>query len=457
MWSLPPEGAHIWRQADAAAMAQNYQEYDLPFSQPETFNLQSENGKVAGEFPVFYFIAAKFTNVSFALRILHSFVFFLGIIALYFIAMYFLKDEMLSIFVAVLFTTSPLLVFYGNNFLSDVPALSFVFIGWAFFLHHFQKRKILWMSIAVLCFVIAALLKASQAIFGLLLSFLFYSIYLWKNHPKKIALLLLYVLGLLPVVWYAYAKYYNQIHHDNYYFLSIAPVWKLSPYEIGLGIWRMLVSGNRNYFWLPSLIIMLSSIYFLVMKWKKVSAELQMILILSFLLTIAYIVFFYHKMLAHEYYYIPFFVMGLFGIISIVKVYHTYHAENIFGHTALFLLLIPNIIFCKHFVTEKLRYSTYNAILSSKEMETALEKNGISQDKIILSLPDETPNQSLNQLRRKGYTSFNDYKNILKNKRADYLVLSDVSMKNDERLMPFLKDSIADIHGVVLYKLEREN
>ncbi|HRB67738.1 MAG TPA: hypothetical protein PLO32_08090, partial [Chitinophagales bacterium] len=95
---------------------------DAQFS--TTYNLQAENGQVAGEFPLFYFIAAQTKHAGIVLRLMHSFIFISGIIATYFIAYYFLQRSLLSIWISILFFTSPLLVFYGNNFISDIPALS---------------------------------------------------------------------------------------------------------------------------------------------------------------------------------------------------------------------------------------------------------------------------------------------------------------------------------------------
>jgi hypothetical protein len=45
MLQLLPQGSHLWRQADSYAMTQNYQQFGLPFLQPETYNLQSAAGQ----------------------------------------------------------------------------------------------------------------------------------------------------------------------------------------------------------------------------------------------------------------------------------------------------------------------------------------------------------------------------------------------------------------------------
>jgi hypothetical protein len=431
-------------------------QFHLPFLQPETYNLQSDNGKVAGEFPLFYFIAACFSNTALALRVLHTFLFLCGIMATYFIAFHFLRRQLLSVFCTLLLFTSPLLVFYGNNFLSDVPALSVSFIGWAIFFGAYRKRKPGWLAVSFLFFTLGALLKASQVINFCILFIMLAS----SNIPQQRVKLILSGCFLIPVVlWYLYAKSYNRLHHDNYYCLNIAPIWELSFYDIGLGIWRMVVSLSNNYFWRPVSLVLLGSVYFLLKHRKKLERDLRLIMLSSFLLTIIYILLFYQKMIAHEYYYIPFFAFVLFGIIGLLKIYNAYHAENIFAHSFAYIFLIINIIYCKKFVEEKLTIPLCNGYLSSNEMQLFLEKNGVTKYKSIISLPDDTPNKTLYQLKRKGYTEFNkypedeNYRNLIKYHQADFLLVDSNYMSKHILIKSYLKDSIGSFKGFILYKI----
>lgn len=448
MLVLQPQGAHIWRQSDCMAMTQNYQQFHLSFLQPATYNLQSTNGNVAGEFPVFYFIAAQLKNASFALRLIHTIIFLAGIFATYFIAFYFLQRRLLSLFCAVLMFTSPLLVFYGNNFLSDVPALSFAFIGWAIFLHHYKNEKIFGLFIAFFCFAFAALLKASEAI-----HFAIAFIFIVRIRRLNIKILIPYTLLLIPLFWYLFAKSYNKSNHDTYYFLSVFPIWKLSLHDIGIVIWRMVVSNARYYFWQPTNILFIISVYFLIRKRKRMENELTVLITSGFIISAIYLVLFYQKMIAHEYYYVPFFMTVLFCVIGILKVYNTYHAENVFAHTFAYLFLVINIMYCKKTVAEKLTIPMYNGYLSSNEMQLFLEKNGVTKDKSIISLPDDTPNKTLYQLKRKGYTEFNNYIDVIKNKKADYLIIGYKDVENREELKPYLTNKIDSFHDISIYKL----
>ncbi|HNF48117.1 MAG TPA: hypothetical protein PKO18_03705 [Chitinophagales bacterium] len=451
-WKLPPQGSHIWRQSDCMAMVNNFKENKLPFFQPETYNLQSEQGKCAGEFPILYYIAAKFSDPTYALRVIDSFIFILGVIAVFFIAFYFLQDELLALLPSLLLFTSPLLVFYGNNFLSDVPALSFAYIGWAFFFYSEGRKSKVIFLLALVFFVFSVLLKASQ-----LLNFAILFIYLfaYKKEAKFSSLFSLCLFALIPVAWYAYAKWYNAQHHDTYYFLGIYPIWKLSVYEIGLCIWRMTMSWGKNYFWPTTSVLLIIASALLWKHKNKLHPELRLLLLYSFLFTTLYILLYFQRMIRHEYYYVAFYVFVLFFLISLLLLYKKFYAENIFSHTALFLFLIPNLVFCNYYIHEKLKDNRPNAVLSSSGFQYFLEKNGVTKDKMVLILPDISTNITLNQIHRKGYTAYNTIDEVLKQHKADFILLGDSSLITNMRKY-IATDTAATYREMFLYRLKKE-
>ena len=70
-----------------------------------------------------------------------------------------------------------------------------------------------------------------------------------------------------------------------------------------------------------------------------------------------------------------------------------------------------------------------------------------------LYFPDDLPNKTLYQIKRKGYTEFNDYLFLLKNKKADFLLLRMDCFIYAEKFKPYQTDSIGNFNGIVLYKL----
>ncbi|HNG70389.1 MAG TPA: glycosyltransferase family 39 protein [Chitinophagales bacterium] len=456
LWQQLPQGSHLWRQADCWAMTENYQQFNLPFLKPEVYNLQAINGKSVGEFPLTYFIAAQFSNAVFALRFLHTFLFFVGIMATYFIAFFFLQRRFLALCASLLLLTSPLLIFYGNNFLTDVPALAFSYIAWAIFLYAVAKQNNLLLLFSFVFFTIAGLLKASQAL-NIIIASAFFLIQQKEQIRKKppIAFLLFFMLSFaVLVLWYAFAKRYNYMHHDKYFFLNLFPVWKLSAYDIGLGAWRMAISWSNNYFWRPTLLLLLIGLGYFIYHRNKLDKSLLQIISLSILFTLVYIILFYQKLIGHEYYYTFFFIAFLFIIIGILKTYNTFHAENIFAHTVLFLLLLLNYILCKQEVASKQLDSRNNPFYGTIAFHECLETLGVDENKIILSLPDDSPNKTLSLLRRKGYTAFNDYRSILQNRQADFLILGNEDWKDNKTLLKYLTDSIGAYQNITIYKLK---
>ena len=454
MHSLP-QGSHLWRQTYSMDMALNYKYYHLPFLQPEVSNLLSIDGKAAAEFPLLYFISAKCNQPEFALRLMHSILFIAGIIAAFYVAFHFLQDFMLSFFTAVLLFSSPLLVFYGNNFLTDVPALSITYIAWAVYLYaEDSKFKLLYYCCFFLLLSLTCLLKASQAInYGILAVLIIFQPNAQLKKPLYIFILML---TLLPIYWwYTYAKEYNIQNHHTYFFLGISPIWKLSWYDIGLTAWRILVSWSKSYFWRPTSIFLILCFFVYYKYRKRIFTDLHLFVISSFVFTVAYIILFYERLMKHEYYYITFYIFVLFWIVAVLYICKRFYGE-IISWIKVFLvcLLLVNIIYCKLYTTEKQTDTYYNKNLASDEMQDFLFSKGVSQFKTLISIPDETPCQTLYFIKRKGYTEFNNYTAILKNRQADFLILADDTWKEKASLKPYLNDSIGNFHGITLYKLK---
>lgn len=448
MLHLPPQGSHLWRQTDCMAMVWNYKLYQLPFLEPATFNLQSDGGRVAGEFPVFYYLAAQCSTPEFALRSMHAFVFLCGLLAVYFTAYHFLKNSLLSVAAALLLFASPLLVFYGNNFLSDVPAWSVAMMGWAVFLPADKNRHTGLHILALFCFAFAALLKASYAF-----NFLVALLYQIEDRRSKIENWLAYLIVLLPVAWYVYAKRYNAQHHDAYYFLSIFPVWKMTPYEIGLTGWRLLVSWSDNYFWRPASLLLAAGVVGFYLKHKSDGNDLKRLLLLSLGVTVLYGLLFFERLKLHEYYYTFFFVFGTFAVISALSLFQPFSDKWPF-RIFLLIFLALNFICCRHTVRQKTACQPYRATLASPGFQEFLNANGCTPDKTVISWYDPSVNQSLYWMKRKGFTGYNDYPTVFRHRQADFLVLSDPDFGGYDAVGIHPADSLGNYQGIALYKLK---
>jgi len=86
---------------------------------------------------------------------------------------------------------------------------------------------------------------------------------------------------------------------------------------------------------------------------------------------------------------------------------------------------------------------------------------GLTKEKMVVSIPDKSPNITLYFLNRKGWTNINiGESNIgpnivnLKNSGAEYLVISNQSVMTDNSLKPLLNNKIGEFNGSIsFYKL----
>src|SRR3989304_459279 len=244
-----PQSVHKWRQSDCASIALNYYQGGMNFFNPETHNLTSDGGMTGkcctSEVPVLYYTVAAFYKVfgyhDSIYSIFNTLLFFLGLFFLFRLLHYLLKDIFWAISLSLLFFTSPVLVFYGNNYLSNSSALAFSIVGWYYFIRFSFEPKPKWFYVSMTFFMLAAAFKVT-ALFSL---FAIAGIYVLEllgikkfNEGKKLfqhhLLFLIPILGVFALIgiWLFYAAYFNQKHDCTYFSTTIFPIWDLSRKEI---------------------------------------------------------------------------------------------------------------------------------------------------------------------------------------------------------------------------------
>jgi len=117
----------------------------MSFFQPKIHFQHSIEGQAVGEFPIIYYLNAmvwKITGQSyFTARLLNLTIVFVGLFALRKGIYLLIKDEFLSSFTPLFILASPLIAFYTNNFLVNVPALSLIFISWYYLVRYMKEKK----------------------------------------------------------------------------------------------------------------------------------------------------------------------------------------------------------------------------------------------------------------------------------------------------------------------------
>lgn len=237
---LPPQPHHLWRQADCISLAWNYYDTTWNFFQPTVHNLFSDgytSGKTAGEFPVLYYLVGMIWRITgpdlFIYRLIGFSLHFIGTLALFTSVRRILADGFWAMCVALLFYASPVIVYFGIGFLTDVPAFDLALIGWWFVVRYATEGRSGQWGWAVFFFSLGMLLKmtAGLSLVALAGILFFHTVHrkrgattwsLFKGSRREWATL---VVGLLSVYgWYAYAAYYNGLHGGKYTFNDLWPI-----------------------------------------------------------------------------------------------------------------------------------------------------------------------------------------------------------------------------------------
>ena len=129
-----PYSRHQWRQTDCLSITQQYYEHDLPFLEPEIYWQGDEgNGKTISEFPLLYYVVGNVWKITgkhhWIYRCISFFILLIGLFYLKKAANELLNNHFWSTFVVLFFFTSPLLAYYGNNFLINTNAPGLALIG----------------------------------------------------------------------------------------------------------------------------------------------------------------------------------------------------------------------------------------------------------------------------------------------------------------------------------------
>ena len=230
---LPPVGTHIWRQTDSLSFAWCFWKNGLDFFHPQILNRSYGNGFAVSEFPVLQYIIAMLYSVFgfhwWISKAVYALVFFSGLLAIFRISKYYIKDLFWAFFIAILFFTAPALVFYGSSCIPDVAALSFSFIGFSFYLDFRTGNRKIVLCVSMFFFCLSGLMKMTYLIL-FLASFASVIILSIRNTsvrkiPFSEILICLFCVIAINSLWYWWSNHYNNINEHIYFLNKTNPIW----------------------------------------------------------------------------------------------------------------------------------------------------------------------------------------------------------------------------------------
>ena len=424
-----PQSVHKWRQSDCASIALNYYQDGMDFFRPETHNLTSDGGTSGkacpSELPLLYYTVAILYKVfgvhEWIFRALNTLLFFIGLFYLFKLFKYLLNDGFWAISLCILFFTSPVLVFYGNNFLSNSSSLAFSIVGWYYFMRFYFERNRKWFTVSLLFFLFAATFKVTAlfslvAIGGIYLTEVLGFSRFRKNEvlfDRPFRKFLLFA-GILIVVsaWILYARNYNQKHECFYFSTTIFPIWELDKAKI------MEVVNNIRKMWLiqyfhPSvLLFFLTALLFVFLDYRKNLKWLNFILMILGAEMIVYVLLQFMTFRDHDYYTIDMYIFPVLLLVAafyILKTSYTKIFDSYITRSVFLVFVLFNICHA-HKITNERYYGWMNnsGILNDTYTVTAsLREMGVSAQDTVISIPDVS-NVSLYLMNQKGWTEYTD-------------------------------------------------
>lgn len=492
-----PFSQHSYRQADSYAFALNYYYEHNKFLEPSVLCvIEDLGGKTVSEFPGLYYLTAqiwKLTGVNpFVLRLLDLFILFLGLFYLYKLSFEILKDHFWASLVSLLMFSSPLLGYYGFNFIPNIPALGIALIATYYYYKYHTTSKVLFLILSTILFSLGALLKISSLFAFLAINAVFFleNVLLVKQNRKAILMQLgsfVFVLAM-AFSWYSYSNYYNSRHLGGLFQNSIIPIWELSSDHIQ-GIMDIVFTNTIIYFFNPFALMALAGLFLTsIVLWKKTNKTLLLMTCVLFLGVSMFILLFFEGMDYHEYFLIDVTVIIPAVTITFLTTLKGFSINlfnskivKIFSFSLLLLALNYNMALTRAHYDPYDRMVTENIPLPNRVMKKweseyndwqihrkkyeniipYIRSLGINFEDRVISIPDETPNRTLTLLHQKGFTDFHyllGYQGSKATERKVELGAKYMIVEGDENLLredvaPFTQNQIGEFNGIKIFRL----
>lgn len=498
---LRPQPHHLWRQTDCIALAWNYYDTTANLFEPAIHNQFADDftdGKTAGEFPILYWLVGMLWRITgpseFAFRLIELLLHFAGSLALFASLRRIVGDAFWAGCAALLFYASPVLVYFGISFLTDVPAFDLALIGWWHMTRYAQERDLKQWIRAVFFFTLGMSIKVTAgmslvAITGVLAFSTVLRARLkgrWsplEGNWKEWAVL---AAGyLLVYAWYAYAAAYNNTHGAKYTFNDLWPIWSLN-------------SEEREWAWRTGCDIIVFQIFdtsvwiLMAVAFSALAANIRrlpwqvILLVVTLLLgSVLYTLLWFAALNNHDYYFInP--MIALVVLLACFLWLLAHHYPDLlrarWSRWAMAALLVFNVAYTAQNMA--MRYDTGGNMSARKlwplyhdqelsywnslgfwgmddleTIEPRLRAMGVRAEDKVIFLDDGAINSSLVLMGNRGWTSFGQ--DLMAPGRIDdliargarYLLFTRAEWLDDQRVAAYINRPVGQVGSVYIFDL----
>ena len=477
-----PQSIHNWRQSDCASLTLNYYQNGMKFFQPEVHGLISDgftSGKAAtSEIPFFYYTIALLYKIfgyhDYIYRIVNTLIFLMGLYALFNLFKKLTIGPIWSISFSLLFFASPVLAYYGNNYLTDITAFSLSLVGWNFFIGYYKqgrKHDFYW---SILFFFLGMSMKISAGIsvitlMGIYLLDVFNLIRFRpgiKLFPKKGLPVVLFAVTLLLVGgWALYARNYNLRNACGHFSTTIFPIWNMSDAEMTKTMENLRILWLDQYFHRYTIVFFAAMFVFNLLHLKKADKLLITSNIIIFTGTVLYGILWFATFKDHDYYTINLYILPAIIAITFAEYMNRLYpkfSRNLIISGALVYLLFFNV---KHTRNElNVRYNgwwnEYPLFRDFDSITPYLRSIGISRFDKVISIPDQSFH-TLYIMNQPGWTEcYNlnkDSHSVQKSidRGAKYLIVASAEeLSKRPYLSSFTRDLAGKYGTIQIFKLQ---
>jgi hypothetical protein len=480
-----PQSVHNWRQSDCASLTLNYYQNGMKFFKPEVHALISDNlstGNAAtSEIPLLYYGVAGLYKIfgyhDYIYRIINTFIFLFGLYSLFLLFTKLQVDPFWSISLSLLFFASPVLAYYGNNFITDITAFSFTLAGWNNFISYYKKNRNRYFVYAMIFFFLGMSMKISAGISLLTILGIFFLDYTGivkfrakgKLFPYVVVQLIPFVLILLVVgSWALFARSYNLLHDCFYFSTQTYPLWNISAKDLQLTLENIKILWLDQYFHRYTLILFLIVFIVNLIHLKKADKLLMVSNLIVFTGCILYAILWFDTFRNHDYYTINLYILLVMNLIVFAEYMNRLYPKitSLFDiRLMLAIILLFNVIHTKNQMYQRY-YGWWNERTKFKDFETItpyLRSIGITRYDKVISLSDQS-HHTLYLMNQPGWTecySLNrDSASVQQSidRGAKYLLIASCEDLDSRPYMrSFIHDPCGRYGSVLIFRLGKNN
>lgn len=476
-----PVSLHRWRQADCASLARCYYENGMHFFQPKVHHMIGGDNAAVSEFPIMYYAAAALYHLwgpdDTILRWLDFLVLIFGLYAVSRLLLDLYGNWLFSFSGGFLLLGSPIVAFYGFNYMPNTVGVGFVLMGMYAYYRWVNRPGRTWMVMATLLFTLGGLIKvttlipflATLATAGFFLLFDRKNNRTWRDYFPPLPRLFTSAAIVLGVTagWYLWASHYNASHNSWLLTTSFRAIWDIDT-EAVRQTYREIVRAYHDLYFHPrALVVFLILIPVVLACCRFIARPVYVFYVFMLLGTIAFLILFYGQILVHHYYIIdiiPFLLLTFLLLPLIIRRLK----PGWFRSWWFQLLFFAFTVFSVNYGRENmLKY--YNdqwrapaavppSFFKQEALRGFLKEHDISYENDLVQVaPDVTPNHSLYYYNLRGWSEFPDSElsrsDVLTSisNGAEYLIISDTSYLSKPELQEFYQSPVGIFDGAIYF------